>query len=376
MVYRRKGRRGFSFQARTQTGWEQVGTGTDDKALARRIEDMWETLAAKERAWDLLVPILDAGRQRPKQLLSLYDLWIDTKRNLNETRRRLQDVDVTPLVDEYLAVYEKQNVAPNTLAYTENYLKYLFPDTGSRMVSQLSAEWLTERLYAYDAKPNTLRIVHSAWTGFLDYLVMPKRLLVANPMAHVAKPGLSKGLIRFYELDVVEQIVNAQPTEMRRVLFSLIYGTGLERSTTQPLTRADFNEKTHEVRGAGTKTHTRDRIALIADWAWPRVARYLKGFLPNVPLFPCHPDTISDWHLETVRDLKLPEYPLHNARHHWAVRQLRAGTPIAVVQLQLGHANPQITLNTYGPFIPSGADRAKWERAATKHDAERRRASR
>jgi hypothetical protein len=46
MVYRRKDnksgkvRPGWTFMARTQTGWKQMGTRTDNKTLAGKIEGM------------------------------------------------------------------------------------------------------------------------------------------------------------------------------------------------------------------------------------------------------------------------------------------------------------------------------------------------
>jgi hypothetical protein len=63
---------------------------------------------------------------------------------------------------------------------------------------------------------------------------------------------------------------------------------------------------------------------------------------------------------------------LHAARHHWAVTNLRAGVPVAVVQYQLGHSSASMTLNTYGAFLPSAADREHWR--ATVAAAERKRA--
>lgn len=280
MVYRRKGRKGYTFQARTQTGWEQMGTGAANKALAQRIETMWETLASTHRAWDILQPILDGGRSRSKLLGTLYDLWLDTKYDISEIRRRLNDANVEPYVDEYMNIFRQQGGLETTAAYNTAYLRYLLPEGAPVLVSECSEEWLTEQLYAYrDAKGNavkgtTLRKVHSAWSGFFDYLVRPKRLLTSNPLAHVPRPEVAKLPIRFYELKEVEKIIFAQPTLERRALFSLAYGTGLEPIVivgrkTQPivtaLTRSDFDEQSHEVRAAGTKTHTRDRMALVAD---------------------------------------------------------------------------------------------------------------
>jgi integrase len=75
--------------------------------------------------------------------------------------------------------------------------------------------------------------------------------------------------------------------------------------------------------------------------------------------------------------INLPKrFPLHCARDHWAVRAARAGTPIAVIQAQLGHGSPMLTLTKYDRFLPSATDRAKWEEEATKYEAARRQSSR
>jgi integrase len=60
---------------------------------------------------------------------------------------------------------------------------------------------------------------------------------------------------------------------------------------------------------------------------------------------------------------------------HWAVRHLRAGVPVAVVQAQLGHSTPVLTLKVYGAFVPSGEARAKWE-ALVRADTDKRRETR
>lgn len=375
MVYRRKGRKGYTFQARTQTGWEQMGTGAANKALAQRIETMWETLASTHRAWDILQPILDGGRSRSKLLGALYDLWLDTKYDVVEVRRRMNDTNIETIVNEYLAIYARSGVAKHTSDYTEKYLRHLLAEGSTKNASTATPDWLTERLYSYKGSAGTLRTIHSAWSGFFDYLVMPKRIMASNPMLHVEKPAVKKKPIEFHEIESVEVIVHSQPTLERRSAFALLYGTGLEVSTLISLKRHDFNESTHEVRAAGTKATTRDRIALVSEWAWPIVQSYIKDHLPSSMLFDRDRSTYSHWHLDSQKSLKLTPLPLHNARHHWAVRQLRAGTPIAVVQRQLGHATAKLTLDTYGAFIPSGADRAKWERAATEYDAQRRRAA-
>ena len=53
---------------------------------------------------------------------------------------------------------------------------------------------------------------------------------------------------------------------------------------------------------------------------------------------------------------------------------MRAGTPVALVAAQLGHGTPMLCLTKYGRFLPTAADRARWEQATAKVEAERRKA--
>jgi integrase len=52
--------------------------------------------------------------------------------------------------------------------------------------------------------------------------------------------------------------------------------------------------------------------------------------------------------------------------------RLRSRAPIAVIQLQLGHESPTLTLRKYGRFIPSGADRDQVEQQVTEYETRRR----
>lgn len=110
----------------------------------------------------------------------------------------------------------------------------------------------------------------------------------------------------------------------------------------------------------------------VGNWAWPYVEQLVKGRLPEAPLFPgVNRYTASDVHRAIVTALKLRgtgrnAVRLHDARHHWAVRAIRAGTPIELVARQLGHGNGVLALRCYGRFVPTSAERRKWEQAATK----------
>lgn len=96
---------------------------------------------------------------------------------------------------------------------------------------------------------------------------------------------------------------------------------------------------------------------------------------------------VSDWHRHAVSDgtkdthgnieragLKLSKrLALRKSRHHYAVRMLAAGVPAKVVADQLG-SDEKTVLTYYGPWVPTGADRDKWEKVATKHETKKRKA--
>jgi integrase len=176
-------------------------------------------------------------------------------------------------------------------------------------------------------------------------------------------------------MESVEIIVGSQPTLARRALFALLYGTGLEISTALATATTDVLFETKQVRGPGTKAHTRDRVARVADWAWPVVAEYVRSIPVGSQLFEgIDRHAATDWHRETLQDVGLKHIPMKNARHHWAVRMIRAGAPIRLVQEQLGHSTPLLTLDTYGRFRPTGGEMDEWEKSATARDSRRREA--
>lgn len=64
----------------------------------------------------------------------------------------------------------------------------------------------------------------------------------------------------------------------------------------------------------------------------------------------------------------MQHHRLHDARHFWAIRAIRAGTPYELVARQLGHASIQMVARVYGRFAPTAQDRDRWERQAATLD--------
>lgn len=68
---------------------------------------------------------------------------------------------------------------------------------------------------------------------------------------------------------------------------------------------------------------------------------------------PFHPDSITQRWERFVAKHGLPSIRLHDLRHSNATALIAAGVSPKVVQHRLGHANVNITLNTYTHVLPS-----------------------
>ena len=382
MVFRRGQRPSFYFQARTRYGWQQLCTHAKDRKLAEKIVFMWSELADDHRAFDVLDRVL-AGDLNAAEL---FDLWrseaID--RNLPALRTRLRDADLAPLVDEFLDIYGKR--FPRAVGHVRAHLRALLPEGDSLLISQATPEYLTRALYAHGhrrsaegplvpSSRNTLRKVHANWSLFFEYCVRPKGLFQRSPMLEVERPPLERKPVEFYDLDTIERIVAWQPTPERRAIFALLYGGAIEVTPALTLRRADLDPAAQEVRVPGEKAHTRDRMCRMVSWAWAILWTHARSVLPLAPIFPPSwtRHQVHDWHSAAIKALEIrPVLKPYASRHAWAARWLRAGTPIEVVQQQLGHASPMLTLSTYGRFLPGASDRAEWERKVTANEVARR----
>ena len=154
------------------------------------------------------------------------------------------------------------------------------------------------------------------------------------------------------------------------MLSALLHGTGMEVSVALGLKRRDIDETERRVRARGTKTHSRDRLAIIAEWAWPMVKEHISLLTPNAPLFPgINRWTASDKHRAACKALGIEDYQLKDSRHTYAVRAIRAGASFELVARQLGHADTTMVVRVYGRYRPTAEEMTAWEERAAQQDA-------
>jgi integrase len=109
-------------------------------------------------------------------------------------------------------------------------------------------------------------------------------VLSINPLGDVSPPPAADPRCHFLEMPDALRVVEgaAQPFS---AIYALAYGAGLEVSAILRLVDADVDPQARQVRARGTKTWTRDRLARVADWAWPFVQERLATVLPGERVF-------------------------------------------------------------------------------------------
>lgn len=352
---------GVPTQAR---GWVKRSTGTRDKSLARAMSRMIDDLGPKgRRTWDLL----DAVALKSLSVAELYDAF--SADSLDQLRDRMHDVDLEPQVDEWLKVIAA-SVASDTVAHYDLYVRSLIEAHKRLPRSALTHARLVHWLASRKVGRSTKRKYHAAMSGFCEYL-KGIGVLTRNPMREIKAPPPAPPRMRYLDLSDVERLIEAQPAPYN-VLSALLHATGMEVSVALSLKRRDVDIARREVRARGTKTKARDRIAKVAEWAWPLVERYVSLLTPNAPLFPgINRWTASDKHREACEALEIEDYQLKDSRHTYAVRAIRAGAPFEVVAQQLGHADTTMVVRVYGRFKPSEQEMTRWEQIAALQDAQR-----
>jgi integrase len=365
MVHKGAGRNIYRVWVPTPTGRVLRSTGTKHKPTARQYDVMLHELGPTgARRWDLLGPVVE-GRL---ELTALFDAW--RTRDLDGLLARLRDVDLAPLKagwKRWLLDRVTKDTADRYVTMVETLAgEGLTPWLRSSLTQEAVATWLNGLTGSGGMK----RKYAAALASFVAYAREVKQL-THNPLADISLPAQAEPASDFLERDEVERLVAGSPSPYAE-LFALIYGTSAEATAAVNVRRRDVDLTRWMVRMPGTKTHNRDRVVIVAEWARPWLAKACVGKLPDAKLF----EGIDRWkatkqHKVTLEALEIRHLKLHAARNHWAVRALRGGWSVEAVSRQMGHANAQMVLRVYGRWIPRQEELARLE-AQAEREAVRR----
>ena len=192
--------------------------------------------------------------------------------------------------------------------------------------------------------------------------MVERDIIEHNPISDLTWPRENAPRESWLPLEDVIRLVDAQP-ERYRTLAALREGTGAEISAALKVRRRDLDQTRSAVHLRGTKTAHRDREAFVDPWAMERLAGYIQArrFAPDAPLF----DGITGQNAlrvqrKALKALGLPaDYTLHDARHSYAVRKMKAGAEPQLVASNLGHRDATMVLRVYGKYRPVASDIAR-----------------
>ena len=349
--------------------------------------------------------IYDEGRdpvsgKRRQRWVSAGDTKKEAERKLTEEIHKLNTgsyiepakVTVGQFLSQWLTDYVWSNVGPSTATVYEHMLrKHLIPGLGAVKLSALHPidiqSYLAQKLKSgrLDGKgglnSKTVRhhyvTLHTALESAIKW-----GLLSRNPADAVDPPKSQRKEMRTLDEVSLRRVLEAAKDTNYYSIFYLALFTGMRRSELLALRWKDIdldagtvtvNRRVYAQKGnldyrqpktdkgrrsiplppSATqvmqrhKSHHKEIVDTLSS-AWNDDALVFVSELGE----PIHPDTLTHAWSKLVRRLNLSGVRLHDSRHTHASIMLRQGVHPKIVSERLGHANIQITLDTYSHVLP------------------------
>ena len=346
--------------------WHKRTTRTHERPLARSMSRMVDELGPRgKQQWDLL----DALRDGRVDLPTLYAAY--SANDLDGLRRRLNDTDLSPMVDQWLATLEGR-IVPDTTAHYKVHVRSLIPEGQPFPRSALTFERLTTWLSNVEWSAGTRRKYHAAMSSFCQYLKL-RGVIDTNPMRDVKAPSPGRPRDRYLDHAKVLELVDALPNPFRTIS-AVLHGSGSDLSSLIAIERRDIDIKAGTIRLRGTKTVYRDRTIHVEPWALGYLRAHIKRqrVLPGARVFPgINRWAVSKAHGAAAKSVGIDGYQVRDARHTYAVRAVRAGAPLEIVARQLGHRDTAMVARTYARYRPSSDEIKRFHELAAAQDAGR-----
>jgi integrase len=315
--------------------------------MAAEVELMLRRLAGT-REWELLA----AAVSSPDGVGKLFDAWQSGPDAIAEHKARINDLDLNELVDQWQE-WVKRNAGPTTASRYLVQLRALMPANQPHLRSQFTRTQINRALAELPVKGSTARRYHAAWSSFGRYLVEMEKIEF-NPLASVTRPRNNPPKELYLSLHNVKRLVDAR-SEPYRSLAALREGAGVEISAALKVTKGAIDFETRTIHVHGTKNSWRDRPVYAEEWAWPYIVKAAKGKFADSPLFADQDGNPATYYGARVSHeaartaLKLPSgYTMHDARHSFAVRAMKAKVDPQHIASNLGHRDASLVLKVYG----------------------------
>lgn len=346
---------------------KKISLGTTHKKTAERMEVMFAALREQGDGW--VINALVRGDVTPLRVMNAV---AEGRAGLDALRRELEARDLSVFAEPW-AKWASRHVGAETLTRYSNQVQTLFSLVGTSS-RELTRPNISTALLDMDVSGTTGKHYHAAWSSFFTYLV-EVGAVENNPMRSIKAPKPNPPKDLWLELADVIRLVDAHD-EPYRSLAAFREGAGVEVSAALRVRVRDVNVEKHTIRARGTKTlgraaHTRDRLVRVDAWAWSRVLGAVQGKHPDALVWPVVAGQDVDeaalklasaavYRAHKLARKALPDLPakytVHDARHSYAVRHVKAGDQYEVIAHQLGHKDASQVIKVYGKYRPSDAE--------------------
>lgn len=348
--------RGFWAWAKLKDGGrKRVPLGTDNRQLALEMEAMLAQLLGR-REWALL----DAAINGPLSVGELHDHWSVGPEGLADLKARLSDIDLNDHFDGW-QTWAGRRASDTTVKRYGVQLRALMLAGAPFPRSQFTRKKINQAFAQLPGSGSTANRYRAAWSSFAKYLIEIE-VLEVNPVRSVQAARNNEPRTTYLALADAQRLVDAQP-EPYRTIAALREGAGVEIAAALTVRRRDIDESNRTVHVHGTKNTWRDRPVWVEDWAWTYIMAAAKGKLPDAPLFVCADGTPATYygarvaHLAAMKALNLTSgYRIHDARHSFAVRCMKARIDPQIIANNLGHRDATMVLKVYGKYRVTGED--------------------
>lgn len=357
MVFCDQGRVTYRIKLKLHGAWVKIPTGTPNEELARAYDRTLATCLAHG-----MTEVVEAVHRKQVPLSLVHQEL--TQHGVATLTKRLGDrarqTDLKALIPVWVEECKRRGApAEVTLKAYQVCLERLTAGRGCLMSHDLTPGWVNGRLSSME----NARKAYSALRVWYKWLVR-RGAVPGGLLEGIQSPPVPKAREDFLEERDIEKLLAKVVPEGQDAV-AMAYGTGIEASVLSELTVEDVDLKTRVIRARGTKTKSRDRFVRCADWCWPRVEALVKA-TGEGRLFPgLDRWRLSDYHRDAAKAMGRDGLRLHDARRSWAVRLVKAGTPLNVVAMQLGHSSTAMVSKTYGRYVPATEEMDKWERRAS-----------
>jgi len=300
------------------------------------------------------------------------------------------NITVADYAVRWLSLLEN-NVKPRTLrSYEENLRIHLLPLFGGAKLRLLARGRIKSFLVDKQKERlsrNTVRLIHATLRAMLNYAI-DDGVIVHNPADRLGRqlrltssPTERDAEIKAFDrLQLTRLLDEAATSEPEYYpLFLTLARAGLRLGEAFALTWEDVDFESRSIRveqavSAGSLSSTKSRRSRDVDMSAqlrevlrsPKSGRLEQVFMADREAMPCWVfvnsagQRMDQSRVSKVfkRVLKAAELPLHYTphclRHTFASLLLQQGESPAYVQRQLGHASIQLTVDTYGRWLPMG----------------------